>query len=406
MPSRGFSREWMDSQSVRWRADSNDWDCAWPSASANVGAATKRILWSDWSEDAVRDPSVSPILFEYEDLVGNGETSQNEREGRILKALYQFGLVLITGTPSSTDTLPRDVMSDATKNTLNDSDGDETAESAILRLASMIGYHPLHTLYGSGVWSTSLHSSFYADDGGECDGGSSASTADSAYGSTSLPLHTDMTYLSTPPGVQVFLMVQPATAKRSGAIGGDGAITPAGQSVFLDGFAAARQLLIENPDAYRTLATTQRRYRCVDDDVGWHLEATGPVIETAVPRGAREWGPVKCIRHNDLDRLPDLPPYGDADVTGAAKASFGRRGDTFYNELQEAHEAWDDILRRDSMRLVMALRPGDCVLVLNQRCMHGRYAFDASEFPRIVMGCYVGMDELSSKWRKCGLRVL
>ena len=132
--------------------------------------------------------------------------------------------------------------------------------------------------------------------------------------------------------------------------------------------------------------------------------ATGPLIET-IPSGKNEWGPVKSIRHNDLDRLPDLPPYTSSDTTGIPTYD-DINNDTFYRHMREAHEAWNDILRRDSMRFVIHLEAGDCILVANQRCLHGRFAFETTKSPRVVMGCYVGMDELSSKWRKAGFRVL
>jgi len=415
-----YSQNWIDFQVERWRANSNDFDCSSSSSDdARSGQtkqdATKRVLWSNWTEDTVRDPKASPILFEYDHLVRN--TNNPSTEERLLKVLYQYGLVLITGTPTYTDSLPSDAMSEATKGTLAaDASSDtnkEGAESAIRRLASMVGYNPLQTLWGGGVWSTSSSSSFYKNDAdGEGNEGTvGASTNDSAYGSASLPLHTDMAYVSNPPGVQVFLMVQPAEATASSSTSGESSlsnttpkddnksITPMGQSVYLDGFCAAQQLLLENPEAFRLLATTARRYDCIDDEEGWHLEATGPIIETTGPRGGNKWGPVKSIRHNDLHRLPDLPPYP---ILGSAVNG----SDSFYGKLRRAHDAWDDILGRDSMRLVIELQPGDCVLVANQRCFHGRYAFEASKFPRVVMGCYVGMDELSSKWRKIGLRVL
>eukprot|EP00804_Cyclotella_cryptica_P025688 CCRYP_002887-RA/>CCRYP_002887-RA protein AED:0.45 eAED:0.45 QI:0/-1/0/1/-1/1/1/0/475 len=411
-----YSSNWIRVQEERWRMDPADFDCEWDQAK-HGGAGNllerndtaKRILWSNWTEDIIRNPSVSPILFEYNNL--RSEASDTE-EKRLLKSLYQYGLVLITGTPTKTDSL-----SDVFRDPLlvhRSNNHKESAESAILHLASLVGYHPLQTLYGPGVWSTSSHSSFYSRD--DSDDSASASTADSAYGSTSLPLHTDMTYMSSPPGVQVFLMVQHATSLSST----DEATTerrhtdntpsvPTGQSVYLDGFAAARQLRRENPEAFQLLATTSRRYRCIDDKEGWHMEASGPVIE-AIPRwkvpsddkrlaNCYEWGPVKSIRHNDLDRLPDLPPYtlNEKDVHSSNE---------FYHELHEAHEAWDNILRRDSMRLVLCLQPGDCILVSNQRCMHGRYAFETSYYPRVVMGCYVGIDELLSKWRANGFRVL
>jgi len=413
------SKDWIDTHMSKWSADINDFDTTWQQsisttqdASNQINNSTKRIFWSNWTEDIVRDSNTSPILFEYDSLVSDNisKDATNLEHERILKVLYQYGLVLITGTPSNTDSLPVDAMSEATKKAHaannNSENTNQSAESAILQLAAIIGYHPLQTLYGSGVWSTSSQSSFY-DNGNEDsaagNNSTSASTADSAYGSTSLPLHTDMTYLSTPPGVQVFLMVQPAettshddtaSLSTSSSNCNSSASVPKGQSIYLDGFAAARQLQIENPEAYRILASTQRIYRCIDNNEGWHLEATGPIIET-VQSGKNDYGPVKSIRHNDLDRLPDLPcPNESKDF------------DSFYDNMIEAHNAWDDILRRDSMRLVIDLKPGDCILVANQRCMHGRYAFETSSFPRVVMGCYVGMDELSSKWRRAGLRVV
>ena len=382
---------WLSSHLDRWRADPSDFDSYWPLSTnelqdteSKTNTTTKRILWSNWNADLVRDSDQSPVLFQYDDIAAHNGDKTSEK--RLLKALYQYGLVLITGTPTATDSLPEEVKTEATQNATN---AQERAEDAILHLASMIGYHPMRTLYGSGVWSTS--SSYNSDD-------NAGSIADSAYGSTSLPLHTDMTYISNPPGVQIFLMVQPATATRSTLSSDQDSttISSKGQSIYLDGFAAAEQLRIENPDAFHLLASTQRRYRCIDDVERWHLEACGPVIN-AIPR-EDGWGPVTSIRHNDLDRLPDLPPH--------PSHTNGFNFKSFYDELLEAHAAWDNILRREEMRLVIDLKCGDCVLVSNHRCMHGRYAFDASSYPRVVMGCYVGMDELCSKWRRSGFSYL
>jgi hypothetical protein len=82
----------------------------------------------------------------------------------------------------------------------------ETAKSAANCLALMIGYHPLQTFYGTGFWLTSCLSLFYRSG---C-AATSTSTADSAYGTTLLPLHTDMMHIHNPPSTQVFLLMQPA----------------------------------------------------------------------------------------------------------------------------------------------------------------------------------------------------
>ena len=244
---------------------------------------------------------------------------------------------------------------------------------------------PLRTLYGS-VWST--HAGGMVGDG---------SVADSAYGTDGLPLHTDLAYHRDPPGLQIFAMLRPARA-------GDGA------SVLVDGLAAAERLRAERPRSFEVLCATPRRYRCLDPGPGWHLEGTGPVIDAVDrgeappdrrgPRGGWErWGAVRSVRHNDLDRLPDLPPP-------SVLAGGDGAVDAFYAGLREAHADWDRILGSDGHRLVLRLGRGDAVVVANQRCLHGREGFVASaKDPRIVSGCYVSQDELDSRFRREGFLV-
>jgi gamma-butyrobetaine dioxygenase len=144
-----------------------------------------------------------------------------------------------------------------------------------------------------------------------------------------------MTYHRDPPGLQIFSMVQPAL------IGGE--------SVFADGFAAADFLKCKSPEAFSILSNVTRTYRCVDSETGWHLKGTGPIIST-------NNGLVTAIRHNDLDRLSDLPPYGSSRDEASA----------FYDKLTFAHQKWDEILAMDEFRLVIGLKPGDTAVVANQ----------------------------------------
>ena len=88
----------------------------------------------------------------------------------------------------------------------------------------------------------------------------------------------------------------------------------------------------------------------MDEQTGWHLEANGPVIEL------RD-GQVVGIRHNDLDRLPDLPP---------ASATEPCEIDEFYAGLERAHASWDRLIAEDKYRLVMKLQSGDTMIVANQ----------------------------------------
>ncbi len=123
-----------------------------------------------------------------------------------------------------------------------------------------------------------------------------------------------------------------------------------GESIIADGFAVANELLKTDPSAFAVLSQTLRRYRCIDQATGWNLQAYGPVISVRN-------GKVTSIRHNDLDRLPDLPPSGISEPDDI---------DAFYKSLQMSHAAWDKLLAQDKFRLVIKLQPGDTMVIANQ----------------------------------------
>ena len=80
-----------------------------------------------------------------------------------------------------------------------------------------------------------------------------------------------------------------------------------GKSTYLDGFSAASLLKRLHPDSYDVLKSTVFKYRYIDNETGWHLEAEGTII---CVDGTSLEDNVKSIRHNDLDRVGCLPPGG------------------------------------------------------------------------------------------------
>lgn len=275
-----------------------------------------RILWEGLSEDSFR--ASSSLSLHFDDVL------TTDGQSRALKTLYQYGILMVTDTPiddqgTSVAALAAALGGGSVKNSTSVLSQYLEGNAVVSLPRGTDG--PLRTLYGT-VWSTTTE--------GQAEG---ASVADSAYGHEGLPLHTDMTYLRDPPGLQIFTMVRPA--KRGG------------ESVFGDGFAAAEKLRSMHPFSFDMLHMFKRRYRCIDQETGWYLEAHAPVISL---RNAK----VTAIRHNDLDRLPDLPPNDVKDIDG------------FYKNLAKAHALWDSILADDNMRLVIALQPGETVVVANQ----------------------------------------
>jgi len=203
----------------------------------------------------------------------------------------------------------------------------------------------------------------------------SSSVADSAYTTDALPLHTDMTYLHTPPGLQLFCMAQPAIPSKDTSLGN-------GESTYGDGYAMTLHLKKHYPDVYKTFTTLKRRYRCIDPSNGWFLETLEPLIKVS------DQDSFVSLRHNDLDRLPDL-----------------LLDDDFYKELEDMHSVWDGIVNDETFRVCIDLQAGDMMVIANQRCMHGRYSFQLSSTPRTIIGCYVSQEELNSRFRMEGYRV-
>jgi alpha-ketoglutarate-dependent taurine dioxygenase len=279
-----------------------------------------RIYWKGLTEEQVRESSVLSMEYKY--------ALSDEGMRQALHTIYRYGILLISGTPVS-DRLGVAVLGAA----LGGGNVKTNPTTSLLARYRMGGTEtilehgtdgPFRTLYGT-VWSTSSAT--------QLDG---TSQADSSYGSGGLPLHTDMTYMRDPPGLQIFTMVNPSSR--------------GGESVFGDGFAVADKLKIISPTAFAVLSKTTRRFRCIDTATGWNLQAVGPVISVRN-------GNINGIRHNDLDRLPDLPPAG---ITSPEDVN------AFYSSLESAHEEWDKLLMKDEFRLVMKLNPGDTIVVANQ----------------------------------------
>eukprot|EP00051_Salpingoeca_urceolata_P008827 m.109211 g.109211 ORF g.109211 m.109211 type:complete len:217 (-) comp15964_c0_seq3:803-1453(-) len=78
-----------------------------------------------------------------------------------------------------------------------------------------------------------------------------------------LPLHTDLPFYGTPPGVFVFHCLQPSSS--------------GGENVYVDGFAAAAALTEAEPDAFDPHSSIPVVSR--DATAKWHLSRRHPVIE-------------------------------------------------------------------------------------------------------------------------------
>ncbi|WP_368412674.1 TauD/TfdA family dioxygenase [Dongia sp.] len=174
-----------------------------------------------------------------------------------------------------------------------------------------------------------------------------------------LGVHSDNPYRDPTPGVQLLHCLE------SDAPGGD--------TLLVDGFNAATILRQEDPAAFDLLTRMTVNFRFRADNA--ELNARQTLIS--------------------VDE--------DDDIVGV---HFNNRSLDWLDAPAEMVEPWfaayrklADILHRPDGELVFRLAPGDCVVMQNDRALHGRTAFDPSRGRRHLQGCYVDKDGLDSRAR-------
>ncbi len=177
-----------------------------------------------------------------------------------------------------------------------------------------------------------------------------------AYTGLGLQVHTDNPYRDPVPTLQLLHCLADAAE--------------GGESVVVDGFAAAAALRAEWPEDFALLArhSVPFEYRGTG---GVYLRAEMPIIELT-PEGR-----LRAVRFNNRSAAAPRLPY---DVVPA-----------FYRACRR----FAAILERPALEVVFRLCPGDLFIVDNTRVLHGRKAF-AGAGSRHLQGCYADRDGLLS----------
>lgn len=228
-----FSMEWVQNQLDRLQMNGRSDDITripW----SNVTESELRLNASHITCTSIQNTGIQSIglATSFNDIVLGSNYEQHLTQA--LKVLYQYGILLVTSTPTddggaSVAALSSALSGAAIKTSL------DTCPLAHYRYCHDNGITPspilpnatdgpFRTMYGS-IWSTNAE---MQQEG--------LSTADSAYSNEALPLHTDMTYYRDPPGLQLFTMVSPAPI--------------CGESTFVDGLAVAERMREKHPEEF------------------------------------------------------------------------------------------------------------------------------------------------------------
>ncbi|WP_454816110.1 2-trimethylaminoethylphosphonate dioxygenase [Labrys neptuniae] len=178
-----------------------------------------------------------------------------------------------------------------------------------------------------------------------------------AYTNLGLQAHTDNPYRDPVPTLQLLACLENSVE------GGD--------SIVVDGFAAARRLQAGDPKAFDLLSRHAVRFEYVGSS-GVCLRSKRPFIELGPD------GEMIAIRFNNRSAA------AFTDVPYAEMAAF-----------YAAYRRFAEILEDPAMEVSFKLKPGELFIVDNTRVMHARKAFSGSG-KRWLQGCYADKDGLLS----------
>ncbi len=180
-----------------------------------------------------------------------------------------------------------------------------------------------------------------------------------AYTALALGVHSDNPYRDPSPGVQLLHCLA--------------AEAPGGDSLLVDGFRAAAILRREAPQDFALLATHRATFRFRDAETDLiarqsliSLDEDGEIVAVHINNRSFDW--------------LDAP----AEIAGPWFSAYRR---------------FAAILRRPEGEVVLRLAPGDCLVMQNDRALHGRTAFDPEQGRRHLQGCYIDRDAMESRLR-------
>lgn len=187
-----------------------------------------------------------------------------------------------------------------------------------------------------------------------------------AFTGLALQAHTDNPYRDPVPTLQVLYCLE------SSAAGGD--------SIVVDGFAAAQRLRAENTAWFDVLADHCARFEYAGDGTT-NLSARRPMI--------------------------DLQPDGELVGVRFNNRSSAAITDVPFDKMQlyyDAYRRFGEIIDDTAMQVRFRLDPGECFIVDNTRVLHARSGYSGAGH-RWLQGAYADRDSLQSRWRVLGRRL-
>lgn len=184
-----------------------------------------------------------------------------------------------------------------------------------------------------------------------------------AYADGPLPLHSDLVYYESPPGLQFIHCIRFDDTIKGG------------ESLIVDSFDVAVRFKKDYPAYFDTLANTPVRFQKM------HVKDGKPEV---------------MVHHRPHIKLNHR---GEIMATSWSPANEGPLKNLTEKQVADYYEAYLEYYKAVSLSpnlIEHKLEPGEILCFNNRRMLHGRKSFKNSSGARHFQGCYVNIDEFKS----------
>ncbi|RIA99708.1 hypothetical protein C1645_684564 [Glomus cerebriforme] len=185
-----------------------------------------------------------------------------------------------------------------------------------------------------------------------------------AYTDLHLGLHMDLLYYEAPPGLQFLHCIKNSVTD--------------GQSIFSDSFKAIHKLKHLYPNYFDLLTKFPLTFHYVNDGHRMHFNRPAIVIDD----------------FNNTFNVNYAPPF-----QGPIEFVLGSNDDeNILIEFYKAYQQFCKCIEDPSLIFELTLKPGDLVIFVNRRVLHGRKSFDSHSGQRHLKGTYIEYSEFKDKF--------
>ncbi|EGV65494.1 gamma-butyrobetaine dioxygenase [Yamadazyma tenuis] len=270
---------------------------------------------------------------------------------KAVKSLNQYGLVFVNGAPDS------DMSQIMTE--------ENTQQWPVAKLAEKFGY---------------IKKTFY---GTLFDVKNIKDAKNIAYTNVFLPLHMDLLYYESPPGLQLLHAIKNSTL--------------GGENIFCDSFLAAKHIRETDPSAFLALTQIPLTYK-YDNDKEFYYYQRPLIVEDEIFDTRTHYPFIKEVNYSP----PFQGPF-ELGITRTATmgSSAAENGNHFmFNDFIRGLSLFEDFINDPVNHFQIKLPEGTCVVFDNRRVLHSRNEFsDSNGGDRWLMGAYVDGDSFRSKLR-------